>query len=123
MPYVNVNLSATLDDAQKARLAGALSQAVTCFTGKPRPEVTLVDIEDGKSLFMGGEPLERGAYVSVCVHGAYTLAEKDAYTAAVTDLLGSMLDIPPHALYLTFDEYPTWGVMGRQQTGPEGEAE
>lgn len=123
MPYINMNLSATLDESQKVELSRTLSQAVTCFSGKPRPEVTMVDIEDGKSIYMGGEPMDNGAYVSVCVHGEYELSEKDAYTAAVSDVLLEMLGIPSQAIYLTFSEFPTWGVFGKQQTGAEGEAE
>ena len=119
MPYINVNLTAALDEAQKAELSRALSQAVTCFSGKPRPEVTMVDIEDGKAMFLGDTPLTAGAYVNVCVHGEYDLAEKDAYTAAVTDLLSAQFGIPGNAVYLTFSEFPTWGVFGKQQTGLE----
>jgi len=119
MPYINVNLSAKLSDEQKQALAQAVGQAVTVFSGKPRPEFSMVDIEDGKSLFFCGEPLENGAFVSVGLHGRFDLAEKDAYTTAVTGALSEQLGIPATAVYLTISEFPTWGVLGRQQTGRE----
>ena len=119
MPYINVNLSAKLTDEQKSTLAHAVSQAVTVFSGKPRPEFSMVDIEDGKSLFFCGEPLENGAYINVELHGSFDLAEKDAYTAAVTEVLHAQLSIPSTAVYLTISEFPTWGVLGKQQTGKE----
>lgn len=119
MPYINMNLSMKLDDEQKAELSYAVSQAVTVLPGKPRPEVSMVDIEDGKSMFFCGDPLEKGAYVSVCLHGQFGLAEKDAYTAAVTSILDEKLGIPGNAVYLTISEFPTWGVFGKQQTGGE----
>ena len=119
MPYINVNLSAKLTDEQKQALAQAVAQAVTEFSGKPRPEFSMVDIEDGKSMFFCGEPLENGAYVSVGLHGRFDLAEKDAYTAAVTEVLGRQLGIPDTAVYLTISEFPTWGVLGKQQTEHE----
>ena len=87
MPYVSVNLAQTLNDEQKTDLARALSQAVTVFPGKPRPEVTMVDIEDGKMMFFGDTPLEHAAYVEIGVHGHYAYEEKDAYTAQVTKVL------------------------------------
>ena len=119
MPYISMNLSAKLTDEQKSTLANAVSQAVTAFSGKPRPELSMVDIEDGKSLFFCGDSLENGAYVSVGLHGQFTLEEKDAYTAAVTEVLRTQLGTPGNAVYLTISEFPTWGVMGKQQTGGE----
>ena len=119
MPYINMNLSAKLTDEQKSMLASAVVHAVTAFSGKPRPEFSMVDIEDGKSLFFCGEPLKNGAYVSVGLHGQFDLSEKDAYTAAVTEVLREQLEIPATDIYLTISEFPTWGVMGKQQTGGE----
>lgn len=119
MPYISMNLSAKLTDEQKSTLASAVAQAVTVFSGKPRPEFSMVDIEDGKSLFFCGEPLENGAYVSVGLHGQFNLSERDAYTATVTEVLHEQLEIPANAVYLTISEFPTWGVMGKQQTGSE----
>ena len=120
MPYVSVHLTTKLDEEQKAELAGALSQAVTCLSGKPRPDVTMVDIADGRSIYLGGKPMHDGAYVDVCVHGHYSLAEKDAYTVAATTLLEEKVGIPVRAVYLTFSEFPSWGIAGKQHTGPEG---
>ena len=119
MPYINVNLSAKLTDEQKSTLAGAVAHAVTVFSGKPRPEFSMIDIEDGKSLFFCGEPLKNGAYVSVGLHGQFDLSEKDAYTAAVTEVLREQLGIQDTAIYLTISEFPTWVVLGKQQTGRE----
>ena len=117
MPYVSVNLAQTLNDEQKTDLARALSQAVTVFPGKPRPEVTMVDIEDGKMMFFGDTPLEHAAYVEIGVHGHYAYEAKDAYTAQVTKVLEDKLAIPSNAVYLTVSEYDIWGVRGKQMTG------
>ena len=117
MPYISVNLAQTLNDEQKADLARAISQAVTVFSGKPRPEVSMVDIEDGKMMFFGDQPLEHAAYVEIGVHGHYAYDEKDAYTAQVTKVLEEQLAIPSNAVYLTVSEYDIWGVRGKQMTG------
>ena len=121
MPYISVNLAQPLNDEQKTDLARAISQAVTVFSGKPRPEVSMVDIEDGKMMFFGDQPLEHAAYVEIGVHGHYAYEEKDAYTAQVTKVLEEQLAIPSNAVYLTVSEYDIWGVRGKQMTGKPAE--
>lgn len=118
MPYISVNLAQTISDEQKHELARAVSQAVTSFSGKPRPEVAMVDIEDGKTMFFGDTPLEHAAYVSIGVHGQYAYAEKDEYTARVTKVLEEQLGIPSQAVFLTVSEFDIWGVRGKQMGGP-----
>jgi len=114
MPYISINVSQKLTCEQKTELAHAVSQAVTCFSGKPRPEVSMVDIEDGKAMFFGDTPLERGAYVNIGLHGTYSYEEKDAYTARVSEVLYEQLGIENTAVYLTVSEYEIWGVRGTQ---------
>ena len=64
MPFIQANLSIELNDNQKNDLQEKLSNAVSSAFSKPTAYI-MSEISCGKSLYMGGKKLEKGAYISI----------------------------------------------------------
>ena len=60
MPYIEAKLSIELNDNQKDELQAKLVQAFSSAFSKPNAYI-MTNIEDEKSLYMGGKKVEKGA--------------------------------------------------------------
>ena len=68
MPYINVRLSSKLDENQKNDLQAKLTNAVSSAFSKPKAYI-MAEVEDNKSIYMAGEELDKGAYISIKLLG------------------------------------------------------
>ena len=62
MPYIEAKLSIELNDSQKDELQTKLANAVSSAFSKPNAYI-MANIEDEKSLCMGGKKVEKGAFL------------------------------------------------------------
>ena len=63
MPYIEAKLSIELNDNQKDELQAKLAQAVSSAFSKPNAYI-MTNIEDEKSLYMGGKKVEKGEIIA-----------------------------------------------------------
>ena len=111
MPFIQVNVSQTLKEAQKERIKAKLGEVISLIPGKTEA-VTMVDIADSRTIYMNGKPIN-GGFIEVRLYGAAERASKEALTEAVFAAMEQLLGVRPQDLYVNIFELNSWGTGGR----------
>lgn len=112
MPFVDARISVTLTDAQKEAIKAELGKAVSVF-GKGE-SFLMVGISDNYDLWLGGNKLEQGAYVSFSMIGDTPDVGCQEFSAKLCDILERQAGIPGSNVYVTFHpmDHSRWGWNG-----------
>ena len=78
MPYIEAKLSFKMEDTQKDDLHKKLEDVISAAFSKPKSYI-MTNITDTQRLYMAGERVEKGAYISVSLLGS---ASKSACQSA-----------------------------------------
>ena len=111
MPYIEAKMSFKLEDVQKDDLHKKLEDVISDAFSKPKSYI-MTNIEDNQRLYMAGERIEKGAYISVSLLGA---ASKSAYqnaTKEICDILSADLGVDTSKVYITYHPTDLWGHDG-----------
>lgn len=111
MPYIDVKVTAALDDASKTKLKEGLGRIITRIPGKTEA-VTMIGLLGNYDLYLDGKPLCEGAYVEVKAFGKVAREYKEAVNAGIFELLDSVLSVPADNIYVTYHEQKEWGCNG-----------
>lgn len=112
MPYVNVNVSSQLKADEKELLKAKMGETISQIPGKTEA-VTMVNITDGCALYLGGKPLEKGAFIETRIYGTIERENKGKYIKAVFAAMKDALGYPEEGIYINILEFDTWGSKGR----------
>ena len=96
-----------MSDSQKEQIKTKLGQAIGLL-GKTE-NFLMVGFDDEYDLYMGGEKLDKAAFVSVKVYGKLQSGACDTMTAKICDILQEELGIPGSAVYVTYQGIDDWG--------------
>lgn len=110
MPFIDSKITVKLTEEKKETLKTKLGATMPIL--HKSETYLMVGINDNYDLWMGGNKIEKGAYVSVSLLGN---ASSDAYekmTAAICDIFEQELDIPGIAVYVTYHPIDDWGWNG-----------
>lgn len=110
MPFIDARLTVPASPAQKETLKATFGQAVTAL--HKSETYLMVQIADECELWMGGEKLEKGAYLSVSLFGNAAPADYEEMTARLCKILADTLDIPGDHVYVTYHPVTDWGWNG-----------
>ena len=110
MPYIEAKLSITLDENQKNNLQAKLTEVVSASFSKPKAYI-MAGIEDGKSLYMAENKIEKGAYISVSLLGSASKPACQNLTRSICDIL-SEYGINGSNVYVTYHPVDLWGWNG-----------
>lgn len=110
MPYIAINTSKVLSDAQKEALKTALGEKISVIPGKSESKL-MIDISDGHTMYFAGEKREL-AYVDVKCYGTTEFANKKAFTEATFEVVQQITDLPQDGIYLSYSEFENWGTLG-----------
>ena len=111
MPFIDSKVTVSLSAEKEENIKQKLGHAIGTL-GKTE-SFLMVGFEDDYSLYMGGNKLEKGAFVAVSLFGN---ASPDAYsqmTAKICDIYETELGIPQDAVYVTYSGISDWGWNGR----------
>ena len=111
MPFIDSKITVQVSQEKREQIKARLGQAVSLI-GKSEGFL-MVGFEDSYDLYMGGQKLEKGAYVSVSLFGS---ASSDAYskmTGEICKILSEELSIPSDKVYVTYHGVNDWGWNGR----------
>lgn len=109
MPFIDVKITNSFDEAQKEKLKSELGAAVSVIH---KPESYLmVGIADGYSLYFAGKKLQSGAYVEVSLFGSASPSDYERMTARVCGILGGF-GVPANNVYVTYHAVADWGWNG-----------
>lgn len=111
MPYMKVSCAQKLDDQTKDELAQKLGIALEQIPGKLR-SFLICDIEDGKSIFMGGERQTDAVFVDARYFSRQEYHVKDRFTRAVFAAINEVLGTPNERMSMTISEFTGWGGFG-----------
>ena len=103
MPFIDSKVTVTLTKDKKESIKARLGQAVS---------ILMVGFEDDYDLYMGGNKLEKGAYVSVSLFGSASSADYEMMTGAICEILQEELAIPGDKVYVTYHGVNDWGWNG-----------
>lgn len=110
MPMIKVDTTVKLDDAKRDVLKTELGKAISIM-GKPESYL-MIELNDGKDLYFGGNRLEKGAYVEIKVLGSVDAGQSDRMTAKVCEILQTVTGIPGDAVYVSYWGTASWGWNG-----------
>ena len=111
MPMIDARFTVALDEAQKEELKTEFGRLIGTL-GKSEAYL-MVSIEGGKDLWLGGRPLEKGAYVEVSLLGDAGSELYSKMTGQFCELFAEKLGIPGNAVYVTYHPVRDWGWNGR----------
>jgi hypothetical protein len=110
MPFIDSKITIPLTREQKDTLKTRLGQAVSII-GKPEFYL-MVGIDDDYDLYMGGNRVEKGAFVSVSLYGGASSSAYNKMTAAICNILEEELGIPGNTVYVSYQGTNYWGWQG-----------
>lgn len=110
MPFIDSKITMPVAPDKREVLKTELGKAVSILN---KPESFLmVGFEDNYDLYMGGEKLEKGAYVAVSLFGNGTSEAYNKMTAEICSLYERELGIPGNCVYVTYHGVKDWGWNG-----------
>jgi hypothetical protein len=110
MPYIQVTIGQKLSEMERETLKTELGRLITIIPGKTESGL-IVSIQDGGSLYMGGDAAP-AVYIDLRV---YTRADPEAKKRFARELFASItrqFNIPAARQYLSIGEYDHWGYDG-----------
>lgn len=111
MPFIDSKVTLSLTEEKKEAIKSRLGKAVSILNKSEG--FLMVGIADNYDLYMGGDKLDKGVYVSVSLYGN---ASADAYnkmTAEICNIYEEELGIPGSKVYVTYHCVNDWGWNGR----------
>lgn len=111
MPFIDSKITVTVPWEKRNVLKAELGKAVSVL-GKPE-RFLMVGFEDNYDLYMGGQQLEKGAYVAVSLFGNGQRAAYEEMTATICKLYEKELGIPGDCVYVTYHGVNDWGWNGQ----------
>lgn len=110
MPFIDSKLTVSVTEEQKEKIKSELGKAIT--TLNKTETYLMVGIEDNYDLWMAGNKLDKGAYVSVSLFGSASESDFDNMTAKICEIYERELGIPGNAVYVTYRPIADWGWNG-----------
>lgn len=111
MPYIRISATQKLTDEKQAALVKGLGEALSVIPGKDGRGL-IVDMEDGKTMFVGGKKQENFVFADVRYYSKFEYHIKKKFTQAVFAVFGDVLGTRPEQAFLTINEYSSWGGFG-----------
>ena len=111
MPFIDSKITEKVTPQQKEEIKAEFGQLI-CTLNKSETYL-MVGIEDGCDLWLGGEKLEKGAYVAVSLYGSAPKEAYDRLTGQICAMLSEKLGIPGSAVYVTYHPVSDWGWNGK----------
>ena len=110
MPMITLTTAASVTPQAAQQLTEGLGKAITLIPGKSKSHLML-SFQGGVAMSFGGKA-SNAAFVSVNCFGH---APKEAYeklTAAICELLQTVLEISPENVFIKYSETENWGWNG-----------
>lgn len=84
MPFIDSKVTVSVTEEQKEKIKSELGKAIT--TLHKTETYLMVGIEDDYDLWMAGNKIDKGAYVSVSLFGNASASDYDNMTAKICEI-------------------------------------
>lgn len=111
MPFIDSKVTIPMSEEKKEKVKSELGQAVTVMNKSEG--FLMVGFDDEYTLYMGGEKLEKGAFVAVSLFGGASPEAYGKMTAKICDIYEKELGIPKDKIYVAYTGINDWGWNGR----------
>ena len=111
MPFIDSKVTLKISMQQKEEIKSEFGKLIE--TLNKSETYLMVHIEDACDLWLGGEKLEKGAYVAVSLYGDAPKELYDRMTGRICELMKRKLGIPGNAVYVTYHPVGDWGWNGK----------
>ena len=110
MPYIAINTSLQLSDAQKEKLKTELGRLITIIPTKTEAGL-LIDFSGGRTMYKAGENVS-GAFIELRLFHKSEFDPKKQFTEACFEMLSRELGLKKENMYLNILEFENWGSAG-----------
>jgi phenylpyruvate tautomerase PptA (4-oxalocrotonate tautomerase family) len=110
MPYLEINTSVTLSDAEKHDLCEEIGKCLPLIPEKTR-DLTIMNINDRRFMELGDA--DPSLVVELRIGGTSPNEAKADFVREVTALFERTLGISPKRVYVNIFECDTWGANGQ----------
>ena len=111
MPFIGSKVSVKTTDSQQEELKKRLGQAIAILPGKSERWL-MVELEDEKKLYFGGDDSEPSAYITVSILGTPDSASFAKITGEICNIYKEIIGINPDRVYVKYDTTKDWGWNG-----------
>ena len=110
MPYIALNTTQKLTDAQKEKIKTELGRLITIIPTKTEAGL-LVDFCGDKTFYKAGENVS-GAFIDLRLFHKADYEPKKKFTEETFEMLSRELGLKKENMYLTIMEFDNWGSGG-----------
>lgn len=110
MPFIDSKVTVSLNSQKKEAIKSKLGRAISLLNKSE--SYLMVGFEDNYDLYMAGQKLEKGAFVSVSLFGKASSSSYDRMTGEICKILSEELGIPGDKVYVTYTPVSDWGWNG-----------
>ncbi len=107
MPFIDAKISLNISQEKKDSLKSRFGKAVSVM--HKTEQYLMVGIQDNYTLYMGGEQLEKCAFISVSIYGQASSNEYTQMTKEICSILEEEIGIPGTNVYVTYQGLNDWG--------------
>ena len=111
MPFIKAKVSCPISPEQEYELKAGMGKAIELVPGKSE-EYLILEFEDNCRLWLRGKNDETIAYIEAAIFGNEPHYGYDAFTAEVTNLFSTVLNIRPDHIYVKYEDIIAWGAQG-----------
>ena len=110
MPFIDSKITTNVAPEKKEIIKAEFGRLMSVL-GKSETYL-MVGIDDNYDLWMGGNKVEKGAYVSVSLLGNASSEAYEKLTGKICELFENELGIPGTSVYVTYHPVSDWGWNG-----------
>ena len=110
MPYIAINTSLKLSDAQKEKIKTELGRLISIIPNKTEA-TTMVDFSDGRTIYKAGEKID-GAMIELRLWRKSEFEDKKKFVEETFQLLTRELGLKQENMSLNVFEFEAWGSGG-----------
>jgi len=110
MPYIAINTSIEISDAQKEKIKTEVGKLITIIPGKTEAN-TMVDFCECRTIFKAGEKVD-GAMIELRLWRKAEFEDKKKFVETLFKFLQGELGLKPENMYLNILEFEAWGSGG-----------
>ena len=111
MPYIRLSVTQKLTPGKEKELVDGLGEAMSKIPGKDG-RMLIVDVEDGRTIYFGGEKQEDMVFADVRYFSNYEYHKKKEFTVAMFDAVNRIIGTRKDRMCLTITEFNNWGAVG-----------
>jgi len=111
MPHIRLSIGKELTPEVEQCLIDRLGKALNNIPEK-EPRFTMIEVNDGRKVYLGGAKRTDVAFVEIKYFSKFEFAQRKAVAEDAAKAINELVEIPVENIYLTIDEYSTWGALG-----------